>query len=256
MPTRPSDPAPLDSGSVGPRRGPVRRWLPLAVLVAAFALVFAFDLDRFVSLEMLRQHRDALDALVAEHAVVSALGFVVLYAVMVAISLPGGVLLTVAGGFLFGVVLGSVLVVTGATLGAVAIFLAARTALGETLRRRAGGWVRRLEDGFRENAASYLLTLRLIPIVPFWLLNIVPAFLGVPLTTYALTTLVGIIPGTVVYTAIGNGLGATLDMGQEPDFGVIFQPEILLPLVGLALLSLMPVVYKQIRARRAANGSV
>ncbi len=237
-----------------PRRGTLRRWAPLAVLVAALGLVFALDLDRFVSLEMLRQHRDMLDALVAENALVSGLGFLVVYAVMVAISLPGGVLLTLAGGFLFGVVWGSVLVVAGATLGAVTIFLAARSALGETLRRRAGGWVRRLEGGFRENAASYLLTLRLIPLVPFWLLNIVPAFLGVSLTTYTLTTLVGIIPGTVVYTAVGNGLGATLDMGQDPDLAIIFQPEILLPLIGLAILSLVPVVYKQLRARRAADG--
>ena len=261
MPTSPTDSDPPEPGA--PRPAPalgsgslVRRWLPLAVLVGALGLVFALDLDRFVSLQMLREHREALDALVAEHAVASALGFLVAYAVMVAISLPGGVLLTVGGGFLFGIVLGSVLVVAGATLGAVAIFLAARSAFGEALRRRAGGWVRRLEGGFRENAASYLLTLRLIPVVPFWLLNIVPAFLGVPLATFALTTLVGIIPGTVVYTAVGNGLGATLDMGEDPDFGVIFEPAILLPLIGLAALSLMPVLYKQIRARRAANRPV
>ncbi len=117
------------------------------------------------------------------------------------------------------------------------------------LRRRAGPWIGRLEAGFRENALSYLLVLRLVPLFPFWLVNLVPAFLGVPLTTYALGTFVGIIPGSFVYASVGNGLGAVFDAGGTPDLTIIFEPEILLPIIGLSLLALIPVVYKKFKGK-------
>ena len=228
----------------------IRRFLPVVVLAVGFVLFFALGLHRYLSLESLGQHREAMLAFVADNAVLASATYLGVYALIVALSVPGAAVLTIFGGFLFGIIWGSVLVVVGATAGAVAVFLAARTALGESLRRRAGPWVKRLESGFREHAASYLLTLRLIPIVPFWLVNLVPAMLGVRLSTYALTTMIGILPGTIVYIAIGNGLGATLDHGGTPDLGIVFQPAILLPLLGLALLSLAPVIYKRLRAGR------
>jgi uncharacterized membrane protein YdjX (TVP38/TMEM64 family) len=110
--------------------------------------------------------------------------------------------------------------------------------------------MRRMEEGFRADALSYLLVLRLIPIFPFWLVNIVPAFLGVPLRTYVLGTLIGIIPGSFVYASVGNGLGAVFDAGQTPDLGIVFEPAILLPIVGLAVLALLPVAYRKSKARR------
>ena len=152
---------------------------------------------------------------------------------------------------MFGIVWGACLVVGGATVGATGVFLAARTALGDTLRERAGPWLAKLEAGFQENATSYLITLRLVPLAPFWLVNLAPAFFGVRLGIFVLTTFFGIIPGTVVYTSVGNGLGATFDAGGEPDLGIIFKPEIFLPLVGIALLSMVPVVYKKMKARKA-----
>jgi uncharacterized membrane protein YdjX (TVP38/TMEM64 family) len=178
------------------------------------------------------------------------LAFIAVYAVAVATSVPGGAVLTIAGGFLFGTVLGTVYAVIGATIGAIAVFLAARTALGEPLRARAGPWLRKMEDGFRDNAVSYMLVLRLVPLFPFWLVNLVPAFLGVSFASYAATTLIGIIPGTVVYASVGNGLGAVVDAGRMPDVNLLTDPEILLPLLALSLLSLVPVVYKWAKARR------
>lgn len=228
----------------------VRRFLPAVVLVVGFVLFFVFELHRYLSLAALSEHREAMLAFVGDHVIVASLAYLGAYAMLVAFSVPGAAILTIVGGFLFGIIWGSALVIVGATAGAVAVFLAARTALGSSLRRRAGPWVKRLEAGFREHATSYLLTLRLIPIVPFWLVNLVPAILGVRLVTYTLTTLVGIVPGTVVYVAVGNGLGATLDSGGTPDLGIVFQPAILLPLLGLALLSLAPVLYKRLRASR------
>ncbi|MGE0652877.1 MAG: TVP38/TMEM64 family protein [Alphaproteobacteria bacterium] len=225
------------------------RYLPLVLIVAAFGAFFLFDLDRYLSFEELRRHRETLGALVRDHAVLAALGFIVVYAVSTAVSLPGGAILTLAGGFLFGVVAGSIYVVIGATVGATALFLAARSALGDMLQRRAGPSVRRMERGFRDNALSYLLFLRLVPVFPFWLVNLVPAFLAVPLRTYVIGTFFGIIPGSIVYAAVGNGLGAVFDQGRTPDLSIIFKPEILLPILGLAVLSLVPVVYKAIKGK-------
>lgn len=243
-------------GAVTPGRGTasarLRRFVPLAVLAAGLAGFFALGLDDHVSFAALAERHEALARFVAGHGVLASLLFVAIYVAAVAFSIPGATVLTIAGGFLFGLVWASVLVVAGATIGAVAVFLAARTALGGVLRAKAGPWVRRLEAGFREDAFSYMLTLRLVPLVPFWLLNLVPAFLGVPLRVFALATLIGIIPGTLVYAGVGSGLGATLAAGGRPDLGVIFEPQVLLPLLGLGALALLPVLYKKLKGRRAA----
>jgi uncharacterized membrane protein YdjX (TVP38/TMEM64 family) len=231
------------------------RLVPLGLIVAAFAAFFALDLDRFVSFATLGEHRDSLSAFVAANEVLAAALFVLVYAVAIAVSLPGGAVLTIAGGFLFGTVLGTLLVIVAATLGATALFLAARTAIGDPLRARAGPALKRMEEGFRENALSYLLFLRLIPVFPFWLVNLVPAFLGVPLRTYVLGTFVGIIPGSFVYASVGNGVGALFDAGETPDLGIIFSSEILIPIVGLAVLALLPIAYKRYRASRDSRAA-
>ncbi len=227
------------------------RLLPVALIAAGFAAVFAFDLDRFLGLEALKQNREALLAWRADHEVLAALAFVGAYALVVALSLPGAVWMTIAGGFLFGTIAATIYVVVAATLGAAAIFLAARHAFSDLLHAKAGGAIRKMEAGFGENALSYLLFLRLVPIFPFWLVNLVPAFLGVRLGTFVIGTFFGIIPGSVVYTLVGNGLGAVLDAGGKPDLGLIFAPEILAPIVGLAVLSLVPVAYKHLRRKPA-----
>jgi uncharacterized membrane protein YdjX (TVP38/TMEM64 family) len=230
-----------------------RRWLPLAALAALAVAAYASGLHRHLSLEALSAHREALQGFVAAHTVGSPLAFVAAYAAAVALSLPGALVLTLMGGFLFGPWLGAFWSVVGATLGAVAVFLVARTALGSALRDRAGPWLRRMEAGFREDAFSYLLVLRLLPLFPFWLVNLVPAVLGVGLPTYALATLLGIVPGSLVYASVGNGLGAVLDGGGQPDLGLVLEPQVLLPLLGLAALALLPVLHK--RWRRARGGA-
>lgn len=227
------------------------RIIPLAILVAGFVAFFAFDLDRYVTFAALKAHRQALTDFVAGYRILAPLLFILVYAVSTAVSLPGGAVLTITGGFLFGSVPASIYVIIGATIGATVLFLAARTAIGEPLRERTGPALRRMEEGFRKNAFSYLLFLRLIPIFPFWLVNLVPAFLGVPVRTYVIGTAIGIIPGSFVYASVGNGLGALFDAGKTPDLGIIFQPEILIPIIGLALLSLLPVFYKKFKGKDA-----
>lgn len=230
-----------------------RRWLPLLLLGLAAALVYASGLDRYLSLATLKSQRALLQGFVAGHPLAAPLAYVLAYAAAVALSVPGAVFLTLAGGFLFGTVLGGLYAVVGATAGAVLVFLIARSTLGAALRARAGPWLQRMEAGFRANALSYLLVLRLVPLFPFWLVNLVPACLGMPLASYALATFLGIIPASLVYAGVGNGLGAVLDRGGEPDLGLILTPPVLIPLLALAALALLPVLVKRWQARRRAG---
>jgi uncharacterized membrane protein YdjX (TVP38/TMEM64 family) len=228
-----------------------RRWLPLLALVMVAVAVYATGLHRELSLAGLQRHREALQGFVAARPLLAAGAFVLLYAVATALSLPGALFLTLSGGFLFGTWLGGMLSVIGATAGAAVLFLIARSSLGAALRARAGPWLQRLEAGLRRDAFSYLLVLRLVPLFPFWLVNLVPAVLDVPLGVFTLATFLGIIPGALVYAGVGNGLGAVLDRGGEPDLGLILEPQVILPLLGLAALALLPVLYRHWRGRAA-----
>ena len=244
---------PTETPSIKTEKGgsSVNKFVPLGVLAAGIAAFFALGLDQYVSFEALREHRDVLANFVADNPLVAPLAFMVIYAVVVALSLPGGAIMTIAGGFLFGTVLGTVWVVLSATLGATILFVIAKTSLGDLLRAKAGPWLRKMENGFKENALSYLLVLRLIPLFPFFVVNLVPAFLGVPLRTYVIGTLLGIVPGSFVFATVGAGLGSLFDSNKAFTATGILTPEIVTALVGLSLLSLLPVAYKKIKTRRA-----
>ena len=233
----------------------IRRLIPLAVLLAGTVAVFALGLHEYLEYETLRDHRAWLLSQVEQRFVAAVLAFMAVYTVTIALSVPGGAVLTIAGGFLFGQAVTTAVVVVAATLGATLLFLAARTALGDMLRSRARPWLHRLERGFAENALSYLLVLRLIPLFPFFVVNLVPAFLGVPLRTYVVGTFFGIIPGTFVYASVGAGLGSVLDAGAEFSPGDVLTPQVVTALVGLAVLALLPVGYKRLaRGRDRARG--
>lgn len=236
-----------------PPRAGWARWVPFAVLLSGAVLFFALGLQDYIGIEQLKAHREALTDWVLRYGLVAGLAYALAYAAMTAFSIPGGAIATIVAGFLFGLWLGTLIVLVGATIGATALFLAARTALGDLLRRRAGGALKRMEAGFRRDALSYLLVLRLVPIFPFFLVNLVPALLGVSLRVFVIGTFFGIIPGTLVYASVGNGLGALLDRGESPDLGIIFEPEILLPILGLAVLASLPIVYRRWRDRKEAR---
>lgn len=231
------------------RRSSSRFW-PLAVLVLGFALFFAFDLQRFATLDTLRDNRAILSQWVAAHYIAAIAIFMAGYAVMAALSLPGGLIATITGGFLFGTVVGGLVTVVAATLGAAILFVAARSAFADLLRAKAGSSIARMEEGFAKNAFSYLLFLRLVPVFPFWLVNLAPAFLGVTLSTFVAATFIGIIPGTFVFASLGAGLGAIFDAGGAPDLQLLRQPMVIGPLLALAALSLVPVLYRRIRRQR------
>jgi uncharacterized membrane protein YdjX (TVP38/TMEM64 family) len=225
-----------------------RRLLPLGLLVAAWIVFMLAGGYRYLTFSALAQNRDWLCGLVQQRGFLAAFAYVMVYAILVALSVPGGAILTIAGGFLFGTWIGGLCAVIGATLGATAIFLAARGGLGG-LAQRAGRFVGKLEAGFRADAFNYLLVLRLVPIFPFWLVNLVPALVGVGLPTYVLATFLGILPATFIYASLGNGLGSLV---EEPDLTIIFKPSLFVPIVGLALLALVPVGYKHWRSKKTA----
>jgi len=225
----------------------LRRIFPLLAIGVVLALPLYFDLGRHLSFDVLSEHRALLLEWVSAYAVTAPLIFILAYIAVVAFSLPGGLVMTVSGGFLFGALPGGLYSVAGATIGAVALFLVAKTSIGDYLLARAGNSVKKMQAGFAENALSYMFVLRLVPIFPFFLVNLVPAFLGVPLRVYFIATFFGIIPATFVYALAGSGLGSVLDRGEGISMQGVMTPEVLAALLGLALLSLIPVIYKHFR---------
>lgn len=246
-----------------------RRILPLvAIVVLAGAAYIAGGGG--VSLESLVRHRAAIDDFVASHQMLAIFVYVGVYITVVAVSLPGAALLTITGGFLFGIAVGASAAVISATVGATLIFLMARTALGEPLLRRAGPRATQLARGFREDAFSYLLFLRLVPAFPFFLVNLVPAFAGVRLGPFVAATAIGIIPGAIVFALAGAGLDSIIAAQKNSydqciaakgaDCRLVFEPaDVLTPqliaaLVALGLLALMPVAVKFWRTRSRTAG--
>lgn len=231
---------------------PFTRYVPLTV-IAVVAAVGAFALRDYLSFDALRDNREALIAFRDGNFVLTALVFVAIYVLIVAFSLPGSLIATLTGGFLFGTVFGVALNVTSATIGATLIFLAAQYGFGDKLKARmdaSGGVVSRIKKGLDENQWSMLFFIRLVPAVPFFLANLIPAFLGVPLRRFVISTFVGIIPGALVYTSVGAGLGEVFARGETPNLGLIFEPHILLPMLGLCALSLLPIVIKAVTGKK------
>ena len=224
------------------------RFLPIAALAAGAVLAYFLAGD-YLSLETVSENREALVGWRDRNLMTASLAFVAIYIVAVAFSVPGAIWLTLAGGFVFGTALAAALTVISATTGATLIFLAARSSLGAVLHERAGPWLNRVDDEVARGEISFLLVMRLIPVIPFFIANLAPAFVKVRLANFIWTTLVGITPATVVIASVGAGLGEVLEQGGEPDIGAIFAPHILLPLLGLAALAALPVVLRKLRRR-------
>jgi uncharacterized membrane protein YdjX (TVP38/TMEM64 family) len=253
----------------GSTRGKLKRFAPVAVVVLAMVAVFATGAHRHVSLETLVRHRMAIEAFIDAHSIAAVAAFMAVYITMVALSIPGGLCLTITGGILFGTIVGGLATVVSATVGATIIFLVARSACGESLVRRAGPLACKLADGFRADAFSYLLFLRLVPAFPFFLVNLAPALVGVKLSTFVTATLIGVIPATFAFSFLGSGLDSVIaaqervfraclasgrtDCELHFDLGMIATPRLLAALATLGVIALIPVVLKRLRARTAAS---
>jgi uncharacterized membrane protein YdjX (TVP38/TMEM64 family) len=226
------------------RTGSPMRRLPIILIALVAIAAFLFFRDD-ISFATLATHRETLIAYRDANFALTSAAFIAAYALAVAFSLPGATIFTLTGGFLFGLFPGTLYNVTGATIGAIGIFLAARSGFGETLAAKmtaAGGTAARIQSAISENQWSALFLLRLVPAVPFFLANLIPAFTN--LTPFAITTFLGIIPGALVFTSIGSGLGEVFARGETPDLSLFWQPHIILPILGLAALSALPILLK------------
>lgn len=235
--------------AVDQQKSNIGRKLPF-LLILVVAAVGAFALRDQLSFAALAENREVLLAYRDAHYGLAVLGFIAAYAAIVALSLPGATVATLTGGFLFGIFPGAFFNILAATIGAVAVFLAARAGFGQGVASRikaGGGAAARLQAGLRENEWSVLLLMRLVPAVPFFLANLIPAFVGTSLWRFAVTTFFGIIPGGVVYTSVGAGLGDVFARGESPNLGIIFTAPVLVPILGLAALAALPLVIKAVR---------
>lgn len=259
-----------DSEAVAARQSSAfRRWLPVAAIAALMALIFAMGWHRLISFEMVGRNYDAMRAFIAENGVLAVLAYMAIYTASVALSLPGALILTLTGGLLFGWAVGAAATVVAATIGASIVFLIAKTSFGETLAARAGPWIENLRDGFRANALSYLLFLRLVPAFPFFVVNLVPALLGVPLRTFVIGTFFGIIPGTVAFCVAGAGLGSVIEAQNASqracldanggngtvcpyviDTSALVTRELLIAFAVLGCVALIPVVLNKLRGQK------
>ena len=247
------------------------RWLPLIVLALVMALVFAMGWHKYLSFKTIGVNYDTLKAYVAAHQLPAILLYMLIYIAVVALSLPGGLIMTLSGGLLFGWQTGAPATVIAATIGATLLFLVAKTSFGETLAAKAGPSLAKLRDGFKENALNYLLFLRLVPAFPFVVVNLAPALLGVPLGTYVLGTFLGIIPGTTAFSFAGAGLGSVVEaqnkvyqacLAKGPanpdvacpysiDTSALVTKELLVAFALLGAVALIPVFLKRLRGRHA-----
>ncbi|NDV02042.1 TVP38/TMEM64 family protein [Pseudoroseicyclus tamaricis] len=228
---------------------PARALLPAGI--GGVAIWGAWALGEALSFDTLSTHREALLAYRDDHYLLTALAFMGAYVTIVAFSLPGATVATLTGGFLFGVFPGVVFNVLAAGTGACLIFLAARWGLGGRLARRMeqGERTKKLKQGIDANMWPVLFLMRVIPVVPFFAANLIPALLAVPLPVFAVTTYLGIIPGAIVYTSVGAGLGEVFAAGGRPDLSLLREPRVFLPFVGLALLASLPLFRKAFLSR-------
>ncbi len=234
-----------------PQNALLRR-LPL-ILILLVAVLGAFFLRDYLSFDSLRDNRAALLAYRDDNYLLTVLVFICIYILIVGFSLPGATIATLTGGFLFATFPGALFNVIGATVGATAIFTAARWGLGEKLSAKmdsSKGAVKRIKSAIDDNQWEALFLIRLVPAVPFFMANLIPALVGVPLYRFVITTFFGIIPGGVVLTSVGAGLGEVFARGETPDLGIIFEPAILLPILGLSALAALPIILKAVRGKK------
>ena len=234
-----------------PQKSTLQKRLPV-IIIGIVAVLGAVFLRDYLTFQTLADNREALQTFKDNNYLLAVIVFMAIYVLIVAFSLPGAAIATLTGGFLFATFPGALFNMTAATIGATAIFMAARLGFGDKLAEKmetSSGLVKTIKDGIDENQWSMLFLIRLIPAVPFFVANLVPAMVDVPLRRFVISTFFGIIPGSVVYTSVGAGLGEVFERGETPNLGIIFEPHILLPILGLCALAFLPIILKAVRGK-------
>ncbi len=246
------------------------RWLPVGVLLILIGLAYFTGLHRYLSFAAIAEHRDLLKSFVAHHLIAAVAIYMAVYIVVVALSLPGAAILSIAGGFLFGWALSAPITVVAATAGAIIVFQIVKTSLGAVVAERAGPFVNKLSAGFAKDAFNYLLFLRLVPAFPFFAVNAVAGLCRIDLRTFISATIIGIIPGSIAFAWLGTGLDSIIDAqaqlynqcvstrgsencAYEFDAGALITREILIAFAALGVVALIPVALKRWKASRAGQ---
>lgn len=229
----------------------VKLW-PVYLIAGGLGAAWYFGLFNYFSLETLREQQDVLSSFVAENWLLAGAVYVGIYAAATLFMMPGALWITIAGGFMFGLVGGSIATIIGATTGASLLFFAAKTSFGDSLRKLAGSYAEKVRSEFQQSPLSYMFAMRFVPAMPFPVANIVPALLGAKYRDYFISTALGIIPGVVAYTWIGSGLGATFAEGKDPDFSSVAS-NLLPAAVALLVVSMIPIIYKKFFAKKPAK---
>ena len=224
----------------------LNRFLPISILLTGLLGAFFFGWAEYISLETIRTNKEELRQFIQAKYATSVFTFIFIYAFTTACCIPGAAILSLTGGYLYGVSLGATFSLTGATIGACSLYFAARTALGDSLKSRAGSAIMSMQEGFKKNSFSYMLFLRLVPVFPFFLVNLVPAFLQVRFSVYFFASVIGMVPGAVAFSLTGAGLDKILLNGDSFDISSLITNELMLGLIGLGILALLPVFYRLI----------
>lgn len=225
----------------------IKNALPLFILTLALILFLSLDLQQYFTFQTWKQYRHEWLSWTHQHYWQAILIFILIYTFSVAISFPGAAFLSIVAGFLFGYVAGTLCVLISATLGAYCIFIAVKLALSPWLKKRMNAWADKMARGFKRNAFQYLLFLRLVPIFPFWIVNLAAGLFDVKTSTFLTATLLGITPAVIIYVSLGKGLGAVLDKNQTPNLSVIFEPQLFFPLLALGCVALLTIIFKKRR---------
>ena len=251
-----------------PSTATIRRWLPAAVLAALIATAYGLGLHHHISLSALAENRDALHGFVKGHLFLALLTYMAIYVVLVALSVPGAAVMSIAGGFLFGWMISVPATITAAVIGSIIVFHIVKTSVGATLAERAGPVVKKVSTGFAKDAFHYLLFLRLAPVFPFFMVNAVAGLCRVRLRTFIVATIIGIIPASFAFALLGSGLDEVIDKQLAShqaciaekgagncmfnlDAGALLTPELLIAFGGLGLVALLPIAIKYWRGRTA-----
>lgn len=225
-----------------------RLWIKLLILlifVGGLVSFFALGGDQWITLEALKARRTWLLGYAEHHYALMLLISVLVYASFIMLSIPGAIILSLAMGFIFGRWVGALMIICAATLGATLVFMAARYLFAEAARKRIeGGLAKKLMAGFNQNAFNYMLFLRIVPLFPFWLVNLASAFTPIKLRTYVLATALGIVPGSFVFANLGQSLGHINNLSE------LLSWEIIGALLLLGILALIPILIKKVRSKK------
>ena len=224
----------------------VRKWFLLGILILVFLLFHFFHLYQYVTFDAIKTSQAVIKAWTLAHYEMAVTLYLLIFIVMIAATIPGATILTVLAGFLFGTI-GILYAVMGTTLGGLVLFYAVRFAFGKSLKNKPPKWLNKLGNGFRENAFNYILMFRLLPIFPCWISNIAAGAMGVPVSTFILATVLGVTPACVIYVMAGRGLESFFATNQNLSLAAFLTPSLLIPLLALAILSVIPVFYKGVK---------